>query len=55
MKTSAIAFQVTDWEQVPVTAHPGETGTVYWRSLQLGHVRVRLVEYSPGYAADHWC
>jgi len=51
----SIPFQVTDWEQVPVTEHPGETGMAYWRSLQLGNLRVRIVEYSAGYKADHWC
>jgi hypothetical protein len=55
MNTSAIPFQVTDWAQIPATEHPGETGTAYWRTLQLGNLRVRMVEYSAGYKADHWC
>jgi quercetin dioxygenase-like cupin family protein len=36
-------------------AYPGETGTAWWRTLNLGPIRVRMVEYSPGYLADHWC
>ena len=35
--------------------HPGETGTARWRTRQFGDIRVRVVEYSPGYLADHWC
>lgn len=49
------AFFTTDWSQVPATEHPGETGTALWRTLDIGDLRVRMVEYSPGYLADHWC
>jgi quercetin dioxygenase-like cupin family protein len=38
-----------------MTEHPGEVGTAYWRTRALGDVRIRLVEYSAGYVADHWC
>ncbi|UOQ74008.1 DHCW motif cupin fold protein [Hymenobacter cellulosilyticus] len=55
MPTSVIPFQVTDWTQIPATEHPGETGVAYWRTMQLGSLRVRMVEYSAGYKADHWC
>ncbi|HTQ78871.1 MAG TPA: DHCW motif cupin fold protein, partial [Thermoanaerobaculia bacterium] len=37
------------------TEHPGETGRALWRTCQFGDLRVRMVEYSPGYKADHWC
>lgn len=50
-----IAFETTDWAGVPRTTHPGETGVATWRTRQFGDVRVRMVEYSPGYRADHWC
>jgi hypothetical protein len=50
-----IPFQTINWELVPRTAHPGDTGTAWWQTLQLGGLRVRRVEYSPGYKADHWC
>ena len=26
-----------------------------WRTCQFGGLRVRMVDYSPGYKADHWC
>jgi quercetin dioxygenase-like cupin family protein len=55
MKIPALPFTVTDWASVPVTVHPGETGQATWRTLDIGDLRVRLVEYSPGYLADHWC
>lgn len=55
IENQGIPFQITDWEKVVVSEHPGVTGMAYWRSLQLGDLRVRLVEYSAGYLADHWC
>ncbi|MCB2409823.1 DHCW motif cupin fold protein [Hymenobacter lucidus] len=55
MLTTTIPFQVTDWAMIPATEHPGETGVAHWRTLQLGSLRVRMVEYSAGYKADHWC
>jgi hypothetical protein len=50
-----IPFMVTDWESVAAIKKDGETGTVTQRTLQLGDIRVRMVDYSPGYRADHWC
>ncbi|MGZ3933008.1 MAG: DHCW motif cupin fold protein [Bacteroidia bacterium] len=50
-----IPFQITDWEQIPKTEHAGETGTAYWQTLLFDSIRIRMVEYSPGYSADHWC
>jgi hypothetical protein len=55
MKIPAMPFTVTDWAGVPATTHPGETGTAAWRTVMVGDVRVRMVEYSRGYRADHWC
>lgn len=55
MKIPAIPFTVTAWSQVAPTLHPGETGQALWRTLHIGDLRVRMVEYSPGYLADHWC
>ena len=55
MKIPELAFTLTDWGSVPATEHPGETGMAVWRTLDIGEVRVRVVEYSPGYLADHWC
>jgi hypothetical protein len=55
MKMSAIPFGITDWASVEPTQHPGERGLALWRTRQFGEIRVRMVEYSPGYLADHWC
>jgi quercetin dioxygenase-like cupin family protein len=55
MKIEGVPFAVADWSQVPETVHPGETGVARWRTVETGNVRVRMVEYSPGYRADHWC
>jgi quercetin dioxygenase-like cupin family protein len=55
MQITDIPFDVTDWAQVAREEHPGETGVAYWRTRQCGAIRVRMVDYSPGYLADHWC
>lgn len=50
-----IPFGTTDWSTIARTEHPGETGVAHWRTQQFGNIRVRMVEYSAGYLADHWC
>jgi hypothetical protein len=55
MQLSGIPFGTTDWSQLERTEHKGETGSAYWRTQMFGTIRVRMVEYSPGYLADHWC
>ena len=50
-----IPFSVTDWSSIEATERQGESGVALWRTQQFGSIRVRLVEYSPGYLADHWC
>ena len=50
-----IPFGTTDWEGVERTEHAGETGKAYWRTRNFNNIRVRIVEYTPGYLADHWC
>lgn len=55
MKLSSIPFGTTDWSAVEPTEHAGETGKAIWRTRQFGDIRVRLVDYTPGYLADHWC
>lgn len=55
MQMSGIPFGTTDWSMVERTEHKGEVGLAYWRTRQFGAIRVRLVEYTPGYLADHWC
>ena len=55
MQMSDIPFGVTDWSTIDRTEHKGERGLAYWRTRHFGNIRVRLVEYTPGYLADHWC
>jgi len=55
MKIPPLAFTLTDWSEIAATIHPGETGEARWRTFEVGDLRVRMVEYSPGYLADHWC
>ena len=50
-----IPFGTTVWSQIIPTEHKGEAGTAWWRTQQFDTLRVRMVEYSPGYLADHWC
>lgn len=51
----AIPFQVIDWRSILPSLHPGETGSSNWQTLQLPGLRLRIVTYTPGYLADHWC
>jgi hypothetical protein len=50
-----IPFQVVDWNNFPKTEHQGETGIAYWQTWQTDDLRIRIVEYTAGYLADHWC
>lgn len=55
MQISNIPFGTTDWSMIAATEHQGETGSAYWRTQNFADIRVRMVEYTPGYLADHWC
>ena len=55
MKIQNVPFGVTRWEDLEPTEHRGEEGVALWRTFEEGNLRVRVVEYSPGYRADHWC
>ncbi len=55
MKMPALAMSITDWTQIAPTEHPGDVGQALWRTRTFGDIRIRMVEYSPGYVADHWC
>jgi hypothetical protein len=55
VQISDIPFVLIDWAQVQRTEHKGETGTAYWQTCNFEDIRVRMVEYTPGYRADHWC
>ena len=50
-----IPFTTIDWSQIEKIEHTGEKGTAYWQTIQFDSFRVRIVEYSKGYLADHWC
>ena len=55
MQMKGIPFGITDWSTIARTEHKGETGMAYWRTSNFGDIRVRMVEYTPDYRADHWC
>ncbi len=55
MQLNDIPFTVVDWSTIEPTEHPGVTGKAIWRTQHFGVLRVRMVEYTPGYQADHWC
>ena len=50
-----IPFQITDWSKIEPEAVNGETGSATVRAIEFGSLRVRLIEYSANYKADHWC
>jgi quercetin dioxygenase-like cupin family protein len=53
--TPKIPFQTIDWATIPKTEYPGDTGKAWWQTILFPGLRIRLVEYSPGYFANHWC
>jgi hypothetical protein len=55
MRMTDIPFATTEWSEIEPTEHQGETGMASWRTCDFGGIRVRMVEYTPGYLADHWC
>jgi hypothetical protein len=55
MKLPPMPYTPVDWAQIEPTQHPGETGMALWRTLNNAELRVRIVDYAPGYLADHWC
>lgn len=55
MDMQNIPFGITNWEHIETTRHTGEQGYALWRTQQFNNIRVRIVEYSAGYLADHFC
>ncbi len=55
MQLQNFPFQTINWSSIPKEEHAGETGTAWWQVQHMNEVRVRMVEYSAGYKADHWC
>jgi len=55
MRIENVPFTTVAWNEIEPTTHPGTTGVALWRTREMGNLRVRMVEYTPGYEADHWC
>jgi len=55
MVDHGINFSVINWDGITAIEHPGTTGTSTWQTVELKGIRIRIVKYSPGYLADHWC
>jgi quercetin dioxygenase-like cupin family protein len=55
VQLSQIPFGTTDWSAIESTEHKGERGSAHWRTRHFAGIRVRMVEYTPGYLANHWC
>jgi hypothetical protein len=55
MNDQNIPFQTIDWSTIVKTEHNGETGIAYWQTVEFKGMRIRIVEYTAGYLADHWC
>ena len=55
MQITDTPFGITNWSEIERTEHKGDTGIAYWKTQKFGDIRVRMVEYTPGYLADHWC
>ncbi len=55
MKIDHLPFGTTDWQALARVEHSAQAGQAFWRTQQFGDVRVRMVDYTPGYVSDHWC
>ena len=55
MKIQAFPFQTFNWHTIAAETHNGTTGFAQWQVFKMNDIRIRKVEYSPGYVADHWC
>jgi hypothetical protein len=50
-----LPLEATDWGSVEEERQPGATGHAISKTRSYADVRVRFIEYTPGYLADHWC
>jgi hypothetical protein len=55
LETIGIPFETIDWSKVTKTVHEGETGVSHWQTIEFPGLRIRIVEYSSDYFANHWC
>lgn len=51
MELSGLPEAVVDWSRTPATKTAGATS----RAHKTNDVQLRVVDYDPGYLADHWC
>lgn len=55
MKIEPHPFCTVNWTQVNTEEHSGIYGKALWKVIHMGDIRIRMVEYTPGYSANHWC
>lgn len=55
MNNKNIPFQTIDWSNIAKTQHKGERGFATWQTVEFEGLRIRIVNYSKNYLADHWC
>ena len=55
MQINHFPFQIVDWDTIEKINHAGTTGVSIWKTYMMNNIRVRMVEYSENYLADHWC
>jgi len=55
MKIEHVPYNSINWSNINPVEHKGESGTSFWQTVETGNIRVRIVEYSKGFVADHFC
>jgi quercetin dioxygenase-like cupin family protein len=55
MDIKNIPFEVFNLDDIIPEEHKGINGKAFWKTVKRGNIRIRIVEYSAGYLADHWC
>jgi len=50
-----IPFTLIDWSQISKAEKNGKSGNVAQQVAEYPGLKIRVVEYSSGYMADHWC
>ncbi len=55
MATEPAPLTVQDWDDVPASETPGDHGVMLSRVAEAAGRKLRVVELSPGYLANHWC
>jgi quercetin dioxygenase-like cupin family protein len=55
LKIEDVPFSNIRWPEMPLSEQSGAVGYALSQTVETGNVRLRLVTFSPGYEADHWC